>query len=436
MKKSLLLLILTVAVTLASCEKKIERVTPTEDERGRDLLFGLMNEWYYWYKLMPTVNPKDYTDARTLLNALRYTPLDKWSFVTDYESFTAYYAGSFVGHGIRIGLDASDKARIAMIYKNSPLFSAGVRRGWIIKSVNGTDIGALLAAENYTAYNAALGQPVAGVTNTFVFTDPLGNDLTVASTKSTFNVNSVLSYDTLHLSSGITGYLAFEAFIEPSFDELEDAFVYFKQNNITDLILDLRYNSGGMLDVATELASYIAGNSDAGKVFTRSDHNDKKTIENSSTLLMSTGYSLDLTRLVVITSRETASASENVINGLIPHLNSVVCIGDTTAGKPVGMYAFNDNERKFVFAPVTFKLVNANNQGDYFSGFLPAIKVSDDITHDFGDRNELCLAAAINYLETGGTKGSLHFDQGQTRLEPGRPAWQHNTFINLPDSNR
>ena len=436
MKRTIISLMIILAVAAGACKKKVEPLPEyTEAERGRDLLFGLMNDWYYWYKVMPVVDPKNYTDAYTLLNAMRYKELDRWSFVTDYESFTSYYEGSFVGHGIRIGLDTQNKARIAMIYERAPLYAAGVRRGWIVKSVNGTDIAALLAAGNYAAYNTVMQPATAGITNNFVFTKPDGTDITISSTKSEFTVNSVLKYDTLHLGTVVTGYLAFEAFIEPSFLELETAFSFFKVNDIKDLILDLRYNSGGMLDVATNLASYIAGNNHAGKVFTRSDHNDRHTNENSAILLKSTGYSLNLSRLVVITTRETASASENVINGLLPYVD-VKCIGDSTGGKPVGMYAFNDNQKKFIFAPITFKLVNADNQGDYFDGIIPFQYAPDDITRDFGDRQELSMSAAIAYLQGGGTKGFPVFPYTPARLAPGRPAWQHNIFMNLPDSEK
>jgi C-terminal processing protease CtpA/Prc len=97
-------------------------------------------------------------------------------------------------------------------------------------------------------------------------------------------------------------------------------------------------------------------------------------------------YPLNLTRLVVISTRETASASEVVINGLKPFM-SVVTIGDTTNGKPTGMNVWGYNN-KYVYAPVTFRLVNSAGQGDFYSGFPPLKYVPDDITHDFGDPNE------------------------------------------------
>ena len=103
----------------------------------------------------------------------------------------------------------------------------------------------------------------------------------------------------------------------------------------------------------------------------------------------------------MITSRSTASASEDVMNGLKPFVN-VVSIGDTTNGKPTGMNGWDiGRAHKYYVFPVTFKIVNSQNQGDFFDGIFPAKVLADDITHDFNDREELCLKEAIHYLETG-----------------------------------
>jgi carboxyl-terminal processing protease len=434
MKNRIIILIAAVVFAAAGCKKTVDPIV-NDDERARDILYGLMNQWYFWYKEMPKVTVTDYNDPYTLLNDMRYKPLDKWSFVADYDEFNSYYQGSFAGHGIRIGLDPDNKARIAMIYNLSPLYPEGVRRGWQVKSINGTDIAALLAAGNYTAYNNVMGPRQVGLSNTFVFTSPEGTDVQITSAKAEFQVNSVLKYDTIRLSTGLAGYLAFEAFIEPSFVELRNAFGFFLDQNVRDLILDLRYNSGGMLEVATDMASYIAGNAEAGKVFIRVSHNDKKIAENESILLKATGYSLDINRVAVITSRETASASENIINGLLPYAD-VKCFGDTTSGKPVGMYAFPDNKRMYVFAPVTFQLVNALDQGDYYNGIEPYAYAPDDLTRDFGDPDELSLREALAWLDPDGTKGSVTHDYIPARMDQGRPGWQRNLFVRTPDTGK
>ncbi|MDP4224623.1 MAG: S41 family peptidase [Bacteroidota bacterium] len=398
-----ILITLVFASIFTSCKKDQNTGSPTlSDAMARDTLYYLMNDWYYWYNLMPAVTKDNYKDPYALMDAMRYTTFDHWSFVADYNEFVSEMEGNFVGHGIRIGLDESQKARIAMIYSGSPLYASGVRRGWIVKSINGYNIAQIIHDGDATAYNTALGASTAGVTNTFVFTRPNGTDTTFSSTKKEFTVNSVLLYDTLHLSSGVTGHLVFESFIQPSHDELLTAFAYFRANNVKDLILDLRYNSGGYLYIAQELASYIAGNNvGTNSVFAKLSYNDKHTDQNVNYLFKTTPSPLDLPRMVVITTRLTASASEAVMNGLKPYLN-LVTIGDTTTGKPVGMNGWAVGQ-KYFFWPVTFKMVNKNNEGDYFGGIIPDEEVFDDVTHDFADRRELCLKEAIHYLETGST---------------------------------
>jgi carboxyl-terminal processing protease len=408
--------------------------TPTVAEKGRDALYGLMTDWYFWYKNLPVIKLTDYKDPYELMNALRYKQLDRWSFVADYDSYIASMQGTFVGHGIRIKLDAQGKARIATIYNNSPLYAngltnpRGVRRGWIIKKLNGQDLAPILAAGDNTAYNNLIGSATAGVTNTFIFQTPRGNDTTVVTTKSTFQVNSVLLYDTLSIKKVKTGHLVFDAFITPSTQELATAFAFFKAQDVKDLILDLRYNGGGLLDVATELASFIAGTAKFSTPFIKSTYNDKKISNNTTYNFKSISSPLNLNRLVVITTRSTASASEEVINGLRPHL-TVTTIGDTTNGKPTGMNVWQTTDNKYIFAPVTFTLVNSLNQGEYYAGLAPAKYVSDDITRDFNDKGELCFKEAIYFLEKGtvSTKGSYLFIPSLQFSE--KPDWMNNMFI-------
>ena len=333
MKNLLLILIISLSV-FASCNRDDDNeVTPA---MARDSLYYIMKQWYYWYDLMPVVNKENYTDPYALLEAMRYRPLDRWSFVADYDEFNAEMHGSFVGHGIRIGLDNINKARISMIYNKSPLYASGVRRGWIIKSINGIDIAPLLLAGDIVAYNNVIGPSTEGITNLFLFQKPDLTDIEISSTKTSFTLNSVILYDTLHLSSGVTGHLVSESFITPTDDELKVAFAFFKANNVKDLILDLRYNSGGYLYVAQNLASYIAGNGLAGTTFAKLLYNNKNQDANSSFPFKSTSYSMGFQKLIVITTRLTASASEAVMNGLSDFVD-IISIGDTTNGKPTGM---------------------------------------------------------------------------------------------------
>jgi carboxyl-terminal processing protease len=426
--KKLLILIFILPLVLDSCTK--DNITPVTNTTivtaARDTLFNLLNRYYLWYnEIPPSLVPGDYKDPYELLEAARYKFRDRWSFVEDYNSFMASMEGTFVGHGIRIGLDPANNARIVMIYKNSPLYPYKVRRGWILKKINGIEVAPILISRDGAAYNNLFGPSTAGYQNSFLFTTPRGNDTTILSPKASFTVNSVTYYDTLELKTGRTGYLVFDEFITPSSNELRTAFAFFKSNNIRDLILDLRYNSGGILSVAGELASFISGKT-TSDVLVKQQYNDKNSYYNSPMFFPTVASPLNMTRLIVITTRETASASEVIINGLSPYLN-VVTLGDTTNGKPTGMNVWTFSS-KYVFAPVTFKLVNKLDFGDFYEGFIPGKYVSDDITHDFGDRNEYCLREAIRYIETGSfsTKSSYIYQRPAYFRE--RPGLMNNTF--------
>jgi C-terminal processing protease CtpA/Prc len=432
MKKLIIILVLAV-VLFNSCKKQAGPTTDTIATMARDNLYGLMQDWYYWYKYLPAnITVTDYKDPYTLLDALRYKTLDRWSFVDDYNAFVANMNGSFVGHGIRIGLDTQGKARIVTIYKNSPLYTngaggPGVRRGWIIKTLNGSNLAPILASGDATAYNNLIGASTAGITNTFVFTTPRGNDTTALTTKKSFAVNSVMLYDTLTLKTGKTGHLVFDEFIDPTVQELQTAFAFFKAQGVKDLVLDLRYNNGGILDVATQLAGYISGKPTTS-IFIKSSYNDKKAAANDTTInFESMANPLSLSRLVVITTRETASASEEVINGLKPYL-TVTTIGDTTNGKPTGMNVWQ-YDYTYIFAPITFELVNSAGQGDFYAGFVPAKYVPDDITRDFNDKSELCFKEAIYFLENGtvSTKGAYIYKPSVQYSE--KPSRMNNAYI-------
>lgn len=418
--KKLVIFLSFLILGFISCKKDtVPKVTsPTVDQEARDYLYSVMNEYYFWYNLMPVVVKTDYQDPYELMNAMIYKTLDRWSFVMTYEEYLNMNQGSFVGHGVSMGLDPSNQVRIVQIYNLSPLYSLGVRRGWIVKKLNGTDLAPIFISRNDTAYNRLIGPSTAGLTNTFLFQTPQGKDSLITSAKASFTLNTVIVADTLQLKSGITGHLVFDQFIPPSDNELQTAFTYFSQNNVKDLIVDLRYNGGGDLNVLTNMASYVAGAAQANTPFLKLTFNDKNTASDATFNYNTVTSPLSISRVIVITTRETASASEDFINGLNPILD-VRTFGDTTNGKPVGMVGFN-YQTSYMFFPITFSLVNSQGQGDFYKGFAPDKYVPDDITHDWSDRNEACLNEAIYYLEHGsvsskglyvGGKPSVKFDE-------------------------
>jgi C-terminal processing protease CtpA/Prc len=400
MKKFIFLLSLGV-LGVISCKKDVPPVVvpPTVDQEARDYLYTQMNQYYLWYSLMPVVVKEEYKDPYELLEAMRYKTLDRWSYIQTTEEYQAQSTGSFVGHGISMGLDNTNQVRIVQIYKNSPLYSKGVRRGWIVKKLNNTALAPIFIAKDGEAYNTLIGPSTAAITNTFLFQTPAGKDSTITSQKSAFILNTVMTADTLHLKSGITGHLVFDQFIPPSNQELKDAFTFFSQNNVKNLIVDLRYNGGGDLSVLTNMASYVAGSAKFSTPFLKLTFNDKNTKYNVTYNYNTISAPLSISKLVVLTTRGTASASEDFINGLKPVLD-VKTIGDTTNGKPVGMIGI-PYETEYMFWPISFTLLNSANQGEFYNGIVPMKIVGDDYTRDWNDRNEAMFKEAIYYLENG-----------------------------------
>lgn len=423
--KKILLISLLVIPLLYGCKKDPEEPgdTYTLEERARDGLYDLMKYVYLWYNRMPTVKASDYDNPEEILEALRYRPQDRWSFVTDYESFMASMQGSFVGHGIRMSLDPANNVRVVSLYEGSDLWPKGVRRGWIVKEINGTPIAPVFISGDNTTYNNLMGQPTAGVTNIFKFINPDGQELTYSSTKSSFTINSVTASKILDLASGKTGYLCFETFIEPSEQELNEAFANFKANNVTDLIIDLRYNTGGYMDIAQQLSSLVLTWNDTTKVCYKLTYNSLVGPEwNESYKFVRTASPLGLDRVVFITTRSSASASEVVINSLRPYVD-VKIVGDTTHGKPAGMNIWGfpfpsdsnpDPDYEYVFAPITFEYLNANDEGRFYDGIPPDVRAADDITRDFGDPQEASLSAAIGVLA--GTKSATAIPVTRSRI--------------------
>jgi len=162
--------------------------------------------------------------------------------------------------------------------------------------------------------------------------------------------------------------------------------------------VDLRYNSGGFLAIARVLADLIGGAVTQGQIFYSLQFNADNAALNETRFFRDTANAVDMQRVVFITTSSTASASEMVINGLMPFVD-VVLIGDTTFGKPVGQLGFQFCG--LVLRPVTFRTVNAVGNTDFFGGFPPDCGAADDLDGAFGDPAEASLAEAIYYLENG-----------------------------------
>ena len=395
MKKRLIYLVFSLLIMLfivPSCDDDEEY--PTSDVL--DELYANMAYWYLWNDLMPTVNLNDFSTSNPseLLDALRNTELDKWSYITTIEKFYQYYeAGTYVGYGFGNVTDSDGNIRIAFLYEDSDLNSYGIKRGWIIKKINGQIINESSDISNL------LGSDDIGVSNTIEFESPLGVIVSEVFVKKLITMNTVLHKEVLDVNSDKVGYFVLKSFIEPSMDELTETFSYFNAEGVNEVVIDLRYNGGGRMDVAMYLVSFLISSEIDGQNFINYTHNETLSHENFGYNAVRSSSSLDLDKVYFITSKGSASASEAIINGLDPYLD-VYLVGDDTYGKPVGMYSLLSNKSNLVYVPVTFKLTNSVDFGDYYDGLPADSYVSDALITDFGEL-EAVLSEVLNHISTG-----------------------------------
>ncbi len=381
--------ILLVAVSLLpACED--DPFLSDEEIVNKDL-YKAMKNLYLWNDKLPEINTSSFSTPYEMMEALRYKELDRWSFVMTWHEYEQYFnEGKMIGHGFMISRDENYNLRIAFVYPSATAHAKGVRRGWIITKVNGV----VASPSNVIQL---LGASSTAVENTIEF---IGNDniyRTLTLKKEELNIDPVLHSEIMQVFDKKIGYIVFQDFIDAANIRIDSIFSFFKQENIDDLILDMRYNGGGSVDVAIHLSGWLTGNTNAEKTLIRFQHNDMNRQRDTSFTIPYNGSSLDLDRIIFIGTSATASASELIINGMIPYME-VNLIGAPTNGKPVGMYVLGYKKQDYAAFPVCFKYTNALGVGDFYDGLQPDILANDDLTRDFGDPDEGMLKAAISYI--------------------------------------
>jgi carboxyl-terminal processing protease len=405
------------------------------------------NEFYLWYTEVPDLNPSQYQSAnyfdllKTSATTTSGTPKDKFHFTYDTNVWQQLSQGGVeVSYGLSWAIQTTTTSRTAFVAFLEPsppasTVAANLMRGVEVLTVDGTSINDNTTA-GINALNAGLFPSKAGESHSFGIRRPGGALETVTLQSTSFTSTPVQNVTTLQTLSGQVGYILFNDHIATAESQLVNAITTLKNAGITDLVLDIRYNGGGFLDIASELAYMIAGPaSTAGQTFERLQFNDKYPNTNpiTKTALTPTPFhtttqgiqpgfaagqalpTLDLPRVFVLTGGGTCSASESIINSLRGVNVQVVQIGSTTCGKPYGFYPQDDCGTTYF--TIQFRGVNAANFGDYTDGFKPAnsltaagtsvpgCSVADDFTHALGDPNEGRLAAAMSYRANGACAG-------------------------------
>ena len=366
------------------------------DEQKR-LVNKVMTSTYLWYDRVPEVNLDSYDSPEALLEALRYPDLDKWSYVTTKEEYqNLFEEGKYIGVGVGIEYDYLGQVRIRFAYKDSPADLMELVRGDRILEINGKTIPEINTDD---LWEDIFGEDEIGVSVDVKIETSAGLIRDLHLEKAWVTIDTVLYHDIIQAEDMKIGYLVFNQFLEPSRDELLTIFQEFHEEGIDELILDLRYNSGGRINIANLLGGLIGGQSVAGKVSGKIEHNDKYSVWDSEVIFETPENPLHLERLTTITTGASCSASEQLMNALKPFME-VTSVGSATCGKPVGMYGYDLFDKHI--SPIEFKIVNAEDEGDYFDGIPAACYSDDDLTRQFGELEEDSLKEALNYV----TKGS------------------------------
>ena len=258
----------------AGCDDESQNVQPdVQDTTTNEYIYHLMKEWYFWNNYLPDIDPDQYDSPQDLMEALKYRELDRWSFITDIQSFQQFFQeGKFIGYGFGLKLDPSGNLKLSFVYPGSPAEQAGLSRGTQVMEINGTEVPELLNSNKLTE---ALGEDIEGVTTDFKFKYLDGRIENISISKSTIEMTTVLNKKIFDLNGKRIGYMVFTNFVDKAVPELDDAFNYFKNEQIDEFILDLRYNSGGGLSVTDHLAGLLR-KSDPGNIFLNITYNDQK----------------------------------------------------------------------------------------------------------------------------------------------------------------
>ena len=450
----------------------------------KNWLAAWTNDLYLWYSEVPYPAPANYSTTVSYFNALKTSnlspsgaPKDRFHFTQDTASWEAESStDQQIGYGITWSLSSTTPPRRAVVAYTEPgtpatSLNPALARGASILRVDGVDLVYDNTQAGIDTLNAAMWPVSAGESHTFVVQDLDSNTpRTITMVSTSFNSTPVQNVKTLTggtLGAGVVGYMLFNDHMASAESALISAVTQLKNASVSDLVLDVRYNGGGYLTVASELAYMIAGPARAsGKTFEQLTFNNKhpnidpvSLTPNAPILFQSTAAGLgttpagtalpylNLARVYVLTGSGTCSASEAVMNSLRGVGVEVIQVGATTCGKPYGFYP-QDNCGTTYFS-VQFKGVNAAGFGDYSDGFapqngattglsasaiLPGCAVADDFTHALGNPAEARLAAALQYRASGScpTPTSL----SMARMAKAQSSTDGQVYKNLFLSNR
>lgn len=428
MKRKFFIPLLAVSILLVSCfEDMDDNIQPASTLDIQNFIYRGLN-YYYLYKADTPELANDayasqgeldgflnnYETPEALFDYL-LSPQDRFSSLfSDFRVIEDALNGITLSNGMEFGLvyypDNSGNVfgYVRYVLPNTDAEARGLMRGDLFTTIDGQQITSQNYIDLQTPNSYTIGLATYDGTNFL----PTGE--TVLLNKTQYNENPVFIVKTLNVNGEKIGYLMYNGFIQDYEVQLNNAFAQFKAEGATNLVLDLRYNGGGSVETATDLASMITGQFN-GQVFYKEFWNADRQATNASDGLFDSSISngsainsLNLNNVYVLTTQRTASASELVINGLNPYINTVQ-VGDTTTGKfqasfllydaPAPIFSRQEANPSHYYAmlPLVFKTSNVAGNTDYGDGLFPQISLKENYFNlgQLGDENEPLLAAAL-----------------------------------------
>lgn len=426
--KSLFSLLVLFALILFGCKKnEIDNTGNTGSTETKPTASALtlkvntfikdaMEDVYLWYKEMPVIDVKYETDSKAYFKKLLYTD-DKWSYITDnITAFENSLQGKETTYGFSLTFGKFSNtgnvfAVVEYVYPNTPASEAGFKRGDIIIKMNNADI----TVDNYMQLitSASMSVSLGILANNSI---SLGK--TVSMTAKELNLNPVLIKKVIEHGGKKIGYLFYAQYISNYNKSLDTAFMYFRDQKITDLVLDLRYNPGGMISAAQYVCSSVAplttvNNKSTLVTFQWNDKYQAYWQKNNVTdqllipFVNTSAVKLGLSKMYILTGNGTASASELTITGLKPYM-TIKTIGEKTYGKytasitlkPEDIYTNASTYSEFKnwgLQPIVIRYANSQGVTDFKDGFVPDIAIQDDVfnTTQLGEKTEPFLKKAI-----------------------------------------
>lgn len=383
----------------------------------KNFVLDVAREWYLFLDLLPpTIDVGDYATAAELLDALTATARAQnrdrfFSHVTTPQADSSFLQeGQFIGFGFRTLIDGN-QLRVPDVYEGSPAAEGGLVRGAEITHVDSgsgyVPIATILQTDPGLA--EVFGPATEGVVRGLRFVLTGGQQVEAEFTKRVVTIPPVPPAGTAVLSlpsnpSVPVGYLNLRTFISTAETPLRTAYAQFRAQGIQYFIVDLRYNGGGLVSIAELIGDLNGADRAPTDVFSNLRFNPNKSGNDAERRFVVQPQSVVPVRIAFITTGGTASASELVVNSMKPW-TEVAIVGSDTFGKPVGQSAFDLNGCDVRLRLVTFRVTNADEQGDYYDGLaatLPfACAAGDDLTRAPWDPQESSTAAALGWLGTG-----------------------------------